>query len=395
MVQVICHDMTPTVLIAQLTKLSSRLSDDGDAEAKRECLRLSKKLSTQLEPPENTAIDTAFSPIVASTARIAVDLKLFELIVEHGPVSATKLAEMSGAEELLIVHFVEEPSPQTYTATNTTRSMATKEIAAGYRVISETAVPAMQAAPTFFRTNGYSCPIDPKDGLTQVASGTEKTMFEYVASRPDLLSDFNLYMGSGMGARRGWLEWFPVQREILDGAEKGEGNVLIVDVGAGKGHDLLAFQGMFPGAGRLVLQDLPAVTDSLIMNGTAIETMAHDFFTEQPVKGARVYFYHHIFHDWSDEYCESILKMLIPATTPGYSRLIINEMILPEQGATQFQAQMDLAMMAFNGGTERTRTQWKTLLEQAGLTHIKFWEPVDEGGDGIIEAMRFSKSRCG
>lgn len=57
-----------------------------------------------------------------------------------------------------------------------------------------------------------------------------------------------------MGARRYWVDWFPVQRRVLDGIDPEK--VLLVDVGGGKGHDVLAFQARFPGRGRLVVQDL-------------------------------------------------------------------------------------------------------------------------------------------
>ncbi|KAL4929892.1 S-adenosyl-L-methionine-dependent methyltransferase [Aspergillus undulatus] len=400
------RDNDPSALIAQLHILSSRLGNDGgDGEEAKECLRLSKALTAQLEPPENTVIDMAFSPIVAVSAQIAVDLNLFENIVQNGPVTSARLAELSGADEMLIirilrllssVHFVAETAPRTWKASRITRTMATKEIAAGYRIISATAVPAMQSAPSFLATpgRGYAFPTSPKDGLAQVTFNTERTMFEYVAANPALLKDFNLYMGNNMGARRSWLEWFPVQREILDEVdldlETEKKKVLIVDVGAGKGHDLVAFAKKFPDAGgRLVLQDLPAVTEGLDreLEVDGIEKVAYDFFTEQPIKGARVYFYHHIFHDWSDEYCLTILSRVLAAMTPGYSKLLIHDMILPEQGATQFQAQMDISMMAFNGGMERTGKQWRELLEGAGLRQIRFWDPVDDGGDGIIEAV--------
>lgn len=99
-----------------------------------------------------------------------------------------------------------------------------------------------------------------------------------------------------------------------------------------------------------------------------------------------MYFYHHIFHDWSDDYCHKILQRVAAAMTPGYSRLLINEMLVPEQGATKYQAQSDIAMMAFSGGMERTKSQWRTLLETAGFQIVEFWEPAGEG-DGIIEAV--------
>lgn len=74
--------------------------------------------------------------------------------------------------------------------------------------------------------------------------------------------------------------------------------------------------------------------------------------------------------------------------TPGYSKLLLHEMIVLEEAAPQFQAQLDMTMMAFNSGMERTGKQWRELLESVGLRVVKVWEPVEEGADGIVEAMR-------
>jgi len=72
---------------------------------------------------------------------------------------------------------------------------------------------------------------------------------------------------------------------------------------------------------------------------------------------------------------------------PGYSKLLLHEMIVPEQGASQFHAQLDMTMMAFNGGMERSKQQWKVLVEKAGFELLKIWDPVEEGADGIVEAI--------
>ncbi|KKZ65436.1 hypothetical protein EMCG_08735 [[Emmonsia] crescens] len=386
----------PSALINQLNYLAPRLTNErDDLEARREALQIVKTLKVQLEEPENVAVDLAFSPMIAVSARIAVDLKLFEHIVQEGPVTSTRLAELSGAEELLIirilrplsaVHLVEEVGSRTWKATRITKAMATEEIAAGHRMISQLIVPAMQSAPAYFLQRGHSCPIDPKDGLMQYSFNTKQTTFERIVSSPSLLKDFNTFMGNTMGARKYWVDWYPVQSQILDGATLDK--ALIVDVGAGKGHDLLAYKNQFPNTGRLVLQDLPEVIEGLEDLDRAIDKVVYDFFTEQPITGARVYFYHHILHDWSDYYCLKILERVVAAMTQGYSKLLLHEMVVLEQGASQFQAQLDMTMMAFNSGMERTRQQWRALLEKAGLRVVKFWEPIDEGGDGIVEATK-------
>jgi hypothetical protein len=141
----------------------------------------------------------------------------------------------------------------------------------------------MQKAPEVLLHHGYSCPIDPRDGLVQHAFQTQDTTFERITSSPSLLKDFNTFMGNTMGARSYWVDWYPVQAQILEGADPEK--PLIVDVGAGKGHDLLAFHGKFPATGKLVLQDLQPVIETLDDLDPVIEKVAYDFFTEQAVKG--------------------------------------------------------------------------------------------------------------
>ncbi len=144
-------------------------------------------------------------------------------------------------------------------------------------------VGAAQKAPKYLKEYGHRCPTDPRDGLMQFAFGTKMTTFELFSSMPQVLADFNLFMGNTMGARSYWVDWFPVQEQLLNGVDPSA--ALLVDVGAGKGHDLIAFHEKYTGKGKLVLQDLDAVTGSLDGVDSAIEVMTYDFFTEQPVKG--------------------------------------------------------------------------------------------------------------
>lgn len=98
-----------------------------------------------------------------------------------------------------------------------------------------------------------------------------------------------------------------------------------------------------------------------------------------------MYFFHFIMHDWSDEVCAGILSRTAAVMKKGYSKLLLNEFILPNQGCPLFPAGFDLQMMAMHAAQERTETQWKQLLESVGLQVIKFWIPSG-GGEGIIEA---------
>ncbi|TQV91602.1 sterigmatocystin 8-O-methyltransferase [Cordyceps javanica] len=394
-------------LIEQLSKLAPQLANGDNTEAKNQAMQLSRQLTGSLSHPASSAVELAFAPFVTVAARIAIGMGLFKLIADSdGPISSKQLAEKSGSEELLIIRtlrplasvgVVKEAGERQWEPTPVTHAMATEEISAGHRMIGEMIVGAAQKAPKYLKEYGYRCPTDPRDGLMQFAFQTKMTTFELFSSIPQVLRDFNLFMGNTMGARNYWVDWYPVERQLLDGAgagagaEGGGGNQappLLVDVGGGKGHDLLAFHEKYPGRGRLVLQDLDAVTDHVRSAiDPAIEVMTYDFFTKQPIKGARAYFYHHILHDWSDEKCLEILDAVKGSMTAGYSKILLHEMIVPEEGASTFHAMLDMTMMAFNAGMERTEKQWRELLDKAGFEVVKVWAPLQADADGIVEAM--------
>lgn len=52
--------------------------------------------------------------------------------------------------------------------------------------------------------------------------------------------------------------------------------------------------------------------------------MGHDFFTEQPVKNADVYFFRCTLHNWADNFVIKALRALIPALKPG-ARVVIQD----------------------------------------------------------------------
>ncbi|KAI1116311.1 putative O-methyltransferase [Nemania sp. NC0429] len=382
-------------IIRKLTQLAPDLSGDDAAAVRKEVVGLSRQLTVTLEQPENTALEVGFAPLITTAARIAVQLNLFKYITDNnGPITLKELAIASGAEELLIVRmlrplaaigFVREVAIKIWEATPITKVMATEEIAAGYRYMGQLIAGPTTQAPKYFAEAGYRCPTDPRDGLMQYGLHAKLTVFELLASMPNTFKDFNTFMGNTMGARQYWVDWYPIETSVIDGAT--DESALLVDVAGGKGHDILAFHAKYPGRGRLVLEDLPAVVKAAGSIGPSIETVGYNFFTEQPVKGARAYFYHHILHDWSDDKCLEILGKVKKAMKPGYSKLLIHEMVVPEKGASTFHGILDLTMMIFNAGIERTESQWKDLMKRAGLKVTGVWHAPQEGADGIVEVM--------
>jgi demethylsterigmatocystin 6-O-methyltransferase len=70
-------------------------------------------------------------------------------------------------------------------------------------------------------------------------------------------------------------------------------------------------------------------------------------------------------HDWPDDKAATILRNIRAAMGPD-SRVLIDDAVLPDTGANWKSAMADLAMMTF-AGKERTKYQWESLAESAGL----------------------------
>lgn len=144
-------------------------------------------------------------------------------------------------------------------------------------------------------------------------------------------------------------------------------------------------------AGSLVLQDLPEVIDVVASGGTQvpldprITTQKFDLFQPQPVRGARAYFMHAVLHDWPDHTVLQILENLRPAMRPGYSKLLIADMVIPPAGASLQQTVMDLNMLGLLAALERTQAHWARLLKEGGFTNVKFHHD-GIGMEAVIEA---------
>lgn len=72
--------------------------------------------------------------------------------------------------------------------------------------------------------------------------------------------------------------------------------------------------------------------------------------------------------------------------TPGYSKILINELVIPDQDASAFMTRSDLNMMVHFAAMERSEKQWRELLGQAGLEIINIWTE-EAGSESIIESM--------
>lgn len=152
-------------------------------------------------------------------------------------------------------------------------------------------LPGIQKVPEYLQVIGYKSPEDPLFAPLQYAHNFKQDGFSWLCENPAALTRFNAFMEGQRADRPHWADWFPIPDQILASAHKGSDGPLLVDIGGGRGHDLLGFKQRFPEApGKLVLEDLPTVIEearsALDLEDNGIDAVGYDFFAqEQPIKG--------------------------------------------------------------------------------------------------------------
>ena len=102
--------------------------------------------------------------------------------------------------------------------------------------------------------------------------------------------------------------------------------------------------------------------------------------------GARAYYFRNILHDYPDDKCVLLLQHTVKAMERD-SVILIDEMILPNQGMHWHATLSDINMMASLAGMERTERQWTALLDLAGLRVQRICAYTEKVRESIIVAV--------
>jgi hypothetical protein len=153
-----------------------------------------------------------------------------------------------------------------------------------------------------------------------------------------------------------------------------EGIHSIVDVAGGHGLLLATILQRHPHL-RGTLYEIPSVIEGA-HSGPLTPVMdrctlaSGDMFTSVP-HGADAYIMKHIIHDWTDELCFKILKGCRAGVNAGGKLLVVDAVIHPGNDFDPGKF-LDLEMLIFPGGHERTEPQFRDLFAVAGwrLTRI-------------------------
>jgi hypothetical protein len=161
----------------------------------------------------------------------------------------------------------------------------------------------------------------------------------------------------------------------------------IVDVAGGSGLLLATLLKKNPHL-KGTLYEMPHVL-AVAKNGALKGVMdrctlaSGDMFSSVPA-GADAYIMKHIIHDWPDDACIEILKSCRKGVNPGGKLLVVDCVIQPGNDFSPGKF-LDLQMLIFPSGRERTEAQFRELLAAAGWKLSRVIPTVAQ--DSIVEGL--------
>lgn len=281
-------------------------------------------------------------------------------LVEAGPKSAKELASQIGADPEALHRLMRATASVGVLSEGPDGKFSETPMSA---VLRSNGKPSLRALAMMggreWHGRGWSrleyCVRTGKQALEQIY-GTP--IFEYFKQHPDEAQIFNDAMTSISTG----------DSPAVADAYSFEGIHSIVDVGGGHGFLLATILERNPQM-KGTLYDEPHVTEGA-KNGPLKSVMERctltsgDMFSSVPV-GADAYIMKHIIHDWPDELCIKILRACRKGVKPGGKLLVVDDVIQPGNDfyAGKF---LDLQMLIFPGGKERTEKQFRELFAAGG-----------------------------
>ena len=348
-------------------------------------------------------IDHYSQPAASGIIKLFTEKNLFGLLKDAGEAGLSEQAasEKTGIEpdllQRLARHLVAMNVLTYYNGafhnTKLSETLAEEHWKDSIHFCYDAARPSFNGFPEYFKSNGFKSPtLSGTDGPYQFAHKTDLPFFPWLGANPPYMQYFGSFMMSYRAGKLNWYDpgFYPVAERLIDGFDAETSNdVLLVDVGGGRGHDLDLFKAAHNShPGKLILQDQEGVIAEVKAAGVdtrPFEAQAHDFFTPQVVKHARAYSLHSILHDWGDVEGLKILENLKPALKPGYSRVLLNEIVINEDRPTLAGTVMDMMMLAHLNVRERTESQWRAIIEKAGLKVVGIYN-YPGVAESVIEA---------
>lgn len=185
----------------------------------------------------------------------------------------------------------------------------------------------------------------------------------------------------------------------------------VCDIGGGQGGLLAVILQRFPEMSG-VLFDQEAVVNTVAAGGVLTDLKLYNatdasasrvalvpgsFFDASSIpKGCDVYVMKHIIHDWDDGQSVAILRNVADVMHAG-SHLVLLEVVVPEDNSynpfkTEFSSYFDLHMLVAVGGAERRPSEFKRIMQRAGLELVKIHKGRGPGALMCVIEAKLSRS---
>jgi hypothetical protein len=192
--------------------------------------------------------------------------------------------------------------------------------------------------------------FEPTETGFNIENHTELPFYGFLAQNRERMSRFSTAMQ--FFSRSGGIDL----KHLLNGypwKSIDHPGTIVVDVGGGQGTVSKAIAAKTKHINFLV-QDLagPVKIGRQMLPPDLIGRVKYaeaDFFADQQLIGAHVYFFRWILHNWSDGYCVKILRSLVPAMRSD-SKVIIYEYVLEEgpQQTREAKLQRQVIFLSFS-----------------------------------------------
>jgi len=306
-------------------------------------------------------VEITLAPVVARVAHALAELGIPDYC--DGPRTADEIARATGTHAPSIYRLLRTSAGIGFFVEDADRRFSLTTLGAALR--SDAPGRGRSMVRSLVGPLGWSTNAETLHALRTGETAAEKALglplFDFLASAPAEGTLFNETMIAFHGAEPAAVV------AAYDFSDTGT----LVDVGGGTGHLLATILRANPHL-RGVLYDRPQVAGEartlLAERGLAdrCQVVEGDFFESVP-PGGDVYMMSHIIHDWDEARCLTILDNCRRAL-PANGRVLIFEMVIPPGNDPHPSKILDLCMLAFTGGQERTDAEYASLLERAGLT---------------------------
>lgn len=180
-----------------------------------------------------------------------------------------------------------------------------------------------------------------------------KHAFQLLAERPGIAKVFNDAM----------TDLSRLDSPAVAEAYSFEGIRTIADIGGGHGLLLDTILKRHPHISG-TLYDTPAVIEGARSTALSATFLGGNMFDSIP-PGYDAYIMKHVIHDWPDDACLKILRGCRSGIHPGGKLLVVETVIQPGSDFDPGKF-LDLEMLIFPGGHERTEAQFRDLFAAAG-----------------------------